>query len=537
MLDTAIDSRRPELGASGIDPRWLALATLPEIKRPNDSVFTATRTSPPLTPERLKRLRRELVRAWRALQVLDLRAAIKIAEQVESCCGSLPGFDADSLRGTAQVIRASVYALSGDATAACASASTALGSSLSPAQRRVARTICRYGTRHSSDIDGDYIEMEYAGEHGPYYRGNMAQALDLCIDAALALRQLRLTPANWIASEALKSAAAMVGKANTAEVFALTILAGIHYEGGDLPQTEAIIERIMQRPKDSLPLESLMILFPLMARLSECHGVAHAMRHLAEGESVGEQRGCARLVAICLRERVELLTKAGELVGARQCLQRLENVVNRQTLASGASRVLLDAELVLASTQVELAVRPSSGTVDLLRHLQTDTLDRGDIYGSVRIGVRLVDALHRTGAAEEAARLLLDLLRIGAKTGLLQTYLEGGPGVRNLLRDMHGNWRSTGVEVALLVRVIMWRLRAPARPVRPARKRLDGFLPARQQAVLELIGKGRSNKEIARALNLAPETVKSYVKHIFNKLGTQTRAESVACAAKLGLLS
>jgi DNA-binding NarL/FixJ family response regulator len=109
--------------------------------------------------------------------------------------------------------------------------------------------------------------------------------------------------------------------------------------------------------------------------------------------------------------------------------------------------------------------------------------------------------------------------------------------VRSLLPELHVHPRTTGTEVALLVRVILWRLQAPARQIGGTRKPLVGCLPARQQAVLELIGKGRSNKEIARALNLAPETIKSYVKHIFNKLGTQTRAESVAYAAKLGLLS
>ena len=538
MLETAINSTRPESCKSAMDARWAALSTPMVIKRPNDSGLTITRDQLPLTRDRLKWLRRELVRAWRALQSMNLRAAIQIVEQVERACGSLPSFDADTLRGTAQVIRAAIYVLSDDAAAAVASVSKALGGSLSPAQRHLARTIGRYASRHSPSNDGDYLDLAQGPGSGLPRRCSLAVSLDLSIDAAIALRQLRLTPANWIACEALQKSVGMAGRSSTVEIFALTILATIQYEGGDLLSADATIERVMHRPKDSLPLESMIVIYPLRARLIGRDG-SHSivMDHLAEGEKLGEERGCARLSAVCLRERVAFLTNSGDLIGARECMRRLEALVRRQTIGSGELRSLLDVELSLAGAQIELATRPSRELAERLGQLQKATLQRGDIYGSVKIGILLVDAIHRTGAAGEASQLLLDMLRIGAKTGLLQTYVDGGAAVRGLLCELHGRPRTTGTEVALLVRVIVWRLQAAARPIGSMRNRLDRRLPPRQQAVLELIGKGRSNKEIARELNLAPETIKSYVKHIFNKLGTQTRAESVAYAAKLGLLS
>jgi len=45
--------------------------------------------------------------------------------------------------------------------------------------------------------------------------------------------------------------------------------------------------------------------------------------------------------------------------------------------------------------------------------------------------------------------------------------------------------------------------------------------------VLGLIAAGRSNKEIARILSIAPETVKTHVKHIFIKLNVEKRAQAV----------
>ncbi len=67
--------------------------------------------------------------------------------------------------------------------------------------------------------------------------------------------------------------------------------------------------------------------------------------------------------------------------------------------------------------------------------------------------------------------------------------------------------------------------------------RVSDPLTARERDVLAMISQGLSNKCIARALEISPETVKSHVKHIFLKLEVGTRAESVSRAGSLGLLS
>ena len=61
-------------------------------------------------------------------------------------------------------------------------------------------------------------------------------------------------------------------------------------------------------------------------------------------------------------------------------------------------------------------------------------------------------------------------------------------------------------------------------------------LSVREGDVLDLIAHGRSNKEIARILSIAPETVKSHVKHIFIKLNVEKRAQAVSRAQSLGLV-
>jgi LuxR family maltose regulon positive regulatory protein len=54
------------------------------------------------------------------------------------------------------------------------------------------------------------------------------------------------------------------------------------------------------------------------------------------------------------------------------------------------------------------------------------------------------------------------------------------------------------------------------------------LLSKRERKVVHLIATGQSNKEIARTLEISPETVKSHIKNIFVKLDVENRAQAVA---------
>ena len=58
----------------------------------------------------------------------------------------------------------------------------------------------------------------------------------------------------------------------------------------------------------------------------------------------------------------------------------------------------------------------------------------------------------------------------------------------------------------------------------------------RECDILRLVGNGLSNKRIAHALKIAPETVKSHLKRIFVKLEVTSRAEAVSRAFALRLM-
>lgn len=61
-------------------------------------------------------------------------------------------------------------------------------------------------------------------------------------------------------------------------------------------------------------------------------------------------------------------------------------------------------------------------------------------------------------------------------------------------------------------------------------------LSPREREVLELVARGKTNREIAEILVISDATARNHVSHILEKLGMSRRSEAAALAAKLGLL-
>jgi len=62
-------------------------------------------------------------------------------------------------------------------------------------------------------------------------------------------------------------------------------------------------------------------------------------------------------------------------------------------------------------------------------------------------------------------------------------------------------------------------------------------LTTREVEVLRQLALGRSNKEIAEALFISDETVKTHLGHLFGKLQVENRAQAIVQALKRGLVS
>nr|WP_295382367.1 response regulator transcription factor [Pseudoxanthomonas sp.] len=84
-------------------------------------------------------------------------------------------------------------------------------------------------------------------------------------------------------------------------------------------------------------------------------------------------------------------------------------------------------------------------------------------------------------------------------------------------------------------RLFAGRHRPPAFDGNPKAQDSLGISDRERTVLLELAA-GRSNKEIARELHIAPSTVKTHVARLYEKLGARRRTEAVRRARELGLL-
>jgi DNA-binding NarL/FixJ family response regulator len=62
------------------------------------------------------------------------------------------------------------------------------------------------------------------------------------------------------------------------------------------------------------------------------------------------------------------------------------------------------------------------------------------------------------------------------------------------------------------------------------------LLSQREMEVLRGVGRGLSNKEIGRELNLAEVTIKLHLRSLFRKMGARSRADAAVMASKAGLV-
>jgi two-component system, NarL family, nitrate/nitrite response regulator NarL len=74
-------------------------------------------------------------------------------------------------------------------------------------------------------------------------------------------------------------------------------------------------------------------------------------------------------------------------------------------------------------------------------------------------------------------------------------------------------------------------------PPRADLERVTRGMSLRQLEVLTLLGQGRSNKDIARCLDIAERTVKAHATRVFELLEVANRTQAVLAAQKLGLLA
>ena len=208
-------------------------------------------------------------------------------------------------------------------------------------------------------------------------------------------------------------------------------------------------------------------------------------------------------------------------------------IADDQAVLRGAFRSLLREE-----PGIEVVADAADGeqAVDAVRRLKPDVALM-DIRMPNVDGLEATRRIVRSGAATRILILTtFDLdeyvyegLRAGASGFLLK---DASP--EELLAAIHVVAAGEAVLAPAVTRRVVERFAQLPVPDERLTAELES-LTTREREVLALLGKGRSNTEIARALTISHATAKTHVRSVLAKLDLRDRAQAVVFAYESGL--
>jgi two-component system NarL family response regulator len=144
----------------------------------------------------------------------------------------------------------------------------------------------------------------------------------------------------------------------------------------------------------------------------------------------------------------------------------------------------------------------------------------------------------QVGGVEAIERIMTEFP--GARILALTTY-DGDADIRRALRAGARGYLLKDMLLSDVISAIRTVLRGERVIPIAVATRLAEFpersdLTERELEVLHLVGRGLSNKEVAKAIGRMDETVKIHLKNIFAKLGVDDRTQAVTVALARGLI-
>jgi LuxR family maltose regulon positive regulatory protein len=140
----------------------------------------------------------------------------------------------------------------------------------------------------------------------------------------------------------------------------------------------------------------------------------------------------------------------------------------------------------------------------------------------------------RLGKQSAGQSALHKSLALAQPQGYLRLFLDGGEAVRDLLITLYPTL--TDPALAQFARRILEAFPAPAPKTPLAPPGLSSPLSEREVQILRLLSLGLSNPAIAGQLYISLATVKTHIRHIFDKLGVENRIEALNKAKELHLI-
>jgi LuxR family maltose regulon positive regulatory protein len=479
--------------------------------------------------------------AWGMALAMRFGEALQMLQDLEPDIGSDDTPTIQLIRCECQTIRAVVVALQDDSETALALAEATMRQQpADPWIANVASNVARFGYWKGGDFAAFHATPWMPCSDDESRRNVFATVYRLCIQGLVELQQLRFSEAERFYLEALRGAEQHAGPNSAAAALPASLIAQIRYDQGRLDEAEELVTDRLPVIDAAGMLECVLRVYLILARIAVRRtNVERAHAVLEQAEALGRGRGWDRLIAVAQAERIGLHAAAGRMKDLGTGLARLERLLSDQ-----ASKRAVQPDIryytELARAHAASAEGRLTDCIAILGAQRDVAIREQRDYFALRLATPLAVVQWRAGDPASAMHLFTEALGLAGPAGMYQLILDAGPEILALLVRCRDGVGTGGISRELLpyAEVLIDRCREayPSEPTQRRASLIAEALSPREGKVLELLGVGQSNKDIARTLSIAPETVKSHVKNIFVKLSVERRSQAVARALSLGLI-
>lgn len=264
----------------------------------------------------------------------------------------------------------------------------------------------------------------------------------------------------------------------------------------------------------------------LAVEVFQLNRVEHA---ILRGGRIAERRGLRRLMHLVDAVRVGMTNAGDRSSAALKLAQKLPTSIWRTEpfwwLPFLESRLALGN--YFASIDRSRAIDALGEGLECARSLGAN------IY-VIRLLVARALLLDLSGHRDRSVDDLIEALTIAAAEQIIGPFLDQR-GLASLLRHVVRQTHDTYIDILVFefAHIVIARYSAASADNETA---AAIGLSAREREVLEELANGRSNKEIARLLDMTEHTVKFHLKNIFGKLGAERRTDAVAKARSMKVI-
>jgi LuxR family transcriptional regulator, maltose regulon positive regulatory protein len=317
-------------------------------------------------------------------------------------------------------------------------------------------------------------------------------------------------------------------------------LAQVSYEWNHLAEAEQSVAQVLALGKAHLDelgkyFVEVGFLFPaelLQARLSQARGeYLQAHQSLQKLLAFAQEHQLTPYYRMALAQQVELALAMGLLTSVEDW-QATSNPPDDTAFAIQQEQEdLLRARLLIARGEITEALH-------LLGTWQEQARTWRRIRSELEIHVLLSLAYAASSRPAQAKQALKEALILAQPEGFQRLFLEKGEALAALLRTLFLDLREeplVSYARGLLLAFASQEGEQQAAPHAGSALLLEPLTEA-EQRVLGLLARGRTNPEIAAALVVSINTVKTQVQSIYRKLNVKSRWEAREAAHRLDLL-